>query len=155
MRYPPAIRYTPERSGVHLAMAALIATILVALCAYFMPANGQFSLKKGLFVVLAALTCLWLLHDAWKQPRGQLHYAQGQWTWQREGQDIAGTCVLHLDLQNYMLVSFAVQHSDNSSLFKTIQWFHLEARQVDPAIWGKLRRAVHARVEPSHEAVAL
>jgi hypothetical protein len=155
MRYPPAIRYTPVRSGVYLLVAVLIATILIALCAYFMPANGHFSLKKGFFVVVAAWVCLWLLHDAWKRPLGQLHYAQGQWVWQQGGQNIAGTCALHLDLQSYLLVSFVAQHSRNSLLFKTTQWFHLEARRVDPMTWGKLRRAVHAQVEPSHEAVAL
>jgi hypothetical protein len=155
MRYPPAIRYAPVRSGVYCVVVMLIAIILIATYSYFMPVNGHFSLKNSFFFLLVALVCLWLLHDAWKQPLGQLHYAQGQWSWQREGQAIAGTLRLHLDLQNYVLVSFAAQHSNNSFLFKTTQWFHLEARQVDPTTWGKLRCAIHAQVEHSHEAVAL
>ncbi len=155
MRYPPAIAYLPARSRVYCVVAMLVTIILIALCAISMPANGHFSFKNSLLMGFATAVCLWLLHDAWRHPRGRLHYAQGQWIWQLGPQEIAGTLHLHLDLQNYLLVSFAAQHGNASFLSKTTQWFHLEARQVDPATWGKLRRAFHAQVEPSHEAVAL
>jgi hypothetical protein len=162
MRYPPALSFTPGRSRVYLAVAILIAINLIALCAHFTTVSSHFSLKTGLWMLFAAASIIWLLIDAGKRPRGQLAYAQGQWTWRHADQEIQGTCALHVDLQNYMLVSFvpsADAHLPRTgiSLIKT-QWFHLEARHVDPAAgllaWQALRRAVHAQVEPSHEELA-
>jgi hypothetical protein len=159
MRYPAALSYTPARSRWYGCLVLLITIILIAAAAINTGAGGLFSLKNSLFSVAAVAVSMWLLHDAWKQPRGQLHYSQGQWSWQLADREIAGTLRLHLDLQNYILVSLHAQHSNNSFLSKTTQWFHLEARQVDQAAghvaWGQLRRAVHAQVEPSHEAVAI
>ena len=109
------------------------------------------------------MVSLWLLHDAFHKPRGQLHYAQGVWTWQLETQEIPGTLHLHFDLQSYMLVSFVALHENKSLLPKTTQWFHLEAGYFKLAggssDWAALRRAVHAsasvHTEPAHEAVGL
>jgi hypothetical protein len=159
MRYPAALSYTPARSRWYACLALLITIILIAFVAINTGASGLFSLKNSLLSAAVAAVSIWLLHDAWRQPRGQLHYSQGQWRWQREGGEIAGTLRLHLDLQNYLLVSLHTQHGNNSFLSKTTQWFHLEARQVDQAAghvaWAQLRRAVFAQVEPSHEAVVI
>ncbi len=106
---------------------------------------------------------LWLLRDAFRSPHGQLHFAQGQWQVRLDGEPIAGTLRLQLDLQNYMLVSFAPHapnqapaHQSATGFFRIkTQWFHLEARHVDPATgpsgWLALRRAVHAGPQPNHE----
>lgn len=161
MRYPPAITFTPQASWVYRAAVLLVTIILIAACAYSMPANGQFGLKNSVFLALAAFASLWLLRDAWKRPQGSLLYAQGQWLWLREDQEIAGTLSLHLDLQSYMLVSFKA-HAAQSSFFQTTtQWFHLEARHADhaaspanPGAWLALRRAIHSPMEPADEAVA-
>jgi hypothetical protein len=162
MRYPPALSYTPQRSQVYASAAVLVTIVLIALCAYSIPASGHFSFKNGLFMGLAVAASLWLLFDAYRKPRGQLHYAQGVWTWQLESQEIPGTLHLHVDLQTYMLVSFAALHENKSLLPKKKQWFHLEAGHFKSAggssDWAALRRAVHVsvsvRAEPAHEAVA-
>jgi hypothetical protein len=161
MRYPPALRFTPRASWVYGAMALLITIIFIAACAVSMPASGSFSCKSGIFMALAGLSSAWLLFDAWKKPKGSLHYAQGQWHWAHESQEIAGTLRLHLDLQSYMLVSFKT-HSTQKQLFQTkTQWFHLEVRHADHAAspahaeaWLALRRAVYSPMEPADEAVA-
>jgi hypothetical protein len=159
MRYPPALTFTPRASWTYRGMALAATIILIASCAVFMPANGQFSFKNSIFLALAAFASLWLLRDAWKRPQGNLYYAQGQWHWLHEDREIAGTLRLHLDLQNYMLVSFRA-HSAHNRLFQTTtQWFHLEARHADHAVsqaqaWGALRRAVYSPMEPNDEAVA-
>lgn len=112
-------------------------------------------------MALAGLASAWLLFDAWKKPKGSLHYAQGQWLWLNDDKEIAGTLRLHLDLQSYMLVSFTA-HTAQDKLFQTkTQWFHLEARHADHAAppaqaeaWLALRRAVYSPMEPTDEAVA-
>jgi hypothetical protein len=158
MRYPPALTFTPRASWVYRAMALGAAIILIAACAVFMPASSQFSLKNSLFLALAAFASILLLRDAWKRPIGCLHYAQGQWHWLHQDQEIAGTLRLHLDLQSYMLMSFTA-HTAQYKLFQTTtQWFHLEARHTDHAanlgVWLVLRRAIHSPMEPTDEAVA-
>jgi hypothetical protein len=158
MRYPPALTFTLRASWVYRGMVWVLTIILIAACAVSMPASGQFSFKNSVFLALVAFASVWLLLDAWKRPNGSLHYAQGQWHWLHEDQDIAGTCALHLDLQSYMLVSFRA-HSAKHKLFQTrTQWFHLEARHTDqaanPGVWLALRRAIHSPMEPTDEAVA-
>jgi hypothetical protein len=147
---------------MYLVIAMLFAINIIAICLYSIPAIGHFDLKNGLWVLLAVMSVAWLWSDAIKRPRGQLMYSQGQWAWRDADRDIQGTLRLHLDLQIYMLVSFAP--SASAQRLKTeffpikTQWFHLEARHVDPAArqpsWQGLRRAVHAQVEPSHEELA-
>jgi hypothetical protein len=168
MRYPPALIFAPKRSRMYGAAAILIAILLIALCAYSMPASGHFELKNAVVMLLAAVASLWLLRDALQRPRGQLAYAQGQWVWQSADGETAGTCALHLDLQVYMLVSFAPSAQTQSATtgffpIKT-QWFHLEARHVDHGAalaslagqpcWQALRRAVYAQAQSSHEELA-
>jgi hypothetical protein len=155
MRYPPALIYTPGRSRVYLVVACGVTMILIALCAHSVPATGQFGLKNVALMLLSACAAIWLLRDAWAQPRGQLHYAQGQWLYAQESQETVGTLQLHLDLQSYMLVSFLPQQPSGRFFLKTTQWFHLEATQIDPAAgkaaWLALRRAVLAASEHSLE----
>jgi hypothetical protein len=159
MRYPPALTFTPGSSGVHRLFASAFTIILIALCAYFITVNGLFNLKNSAFALLCLCLATWLLLDAWRKPRGQLQFSQGQWIWLHADQEIQGTLRLHLDLQTYMLVSFAPsalasQRRTGFFPIKT-QWFHLEARHADPAArsqcWLALRRAVHAQVAHSHE----
>jgi hypothetical protein len=127
-----------------------------------MGGNGRFSIQNGIWILFASACIIWLLIDAGRRPRGQLAYAQGQWVWRHTDQEIQGTLRLHFDLQPYMLVSFVpstAAYSLKTGIFpiKT-QWFHLEARHVDPAAgllaWQALRRAVHAQVEHGHEELA-
>ncbi len=166
MRYPPAISITPAASRVYRVAAALIAIILIALYAGFITANGLFNLKSSVLATLALLISLWLMWDAWliwllphRAGKEQLHFAEGLWTLQRGDAQIPGTLRLHFDLQRYMLVSFATcsqTHPNTTGFFRiTTQWFHLEARQLDPATsflsWSALRRAVFAAAEPVHE----
>ncbi len=154
MRYPPALSYTPQRSRVYASVVALITIILIALCVDFIPASGHFSLKNSVFLLLTAAVSLWLVYDAYRKPRGHLHYAQGVWTWQLENQEIAGTCALHVDLQTYMLVSFVACQENSRHLSKTTQWFHLEAGQfANSSHWAALRRAVYSPAQPAYEAV--
>jgi hypothetical protein len=160
MRYPPAICHTPVRSRVYLMVVLLIAIILIASCVYSMPANGHFSFKNSLLLMLSLIASLWLLRDACKPPGGQVQYAQGQWVWQREGLETAGTLRLHLDLQSYLLVSFVDHHHNHNRLQLTkTQWFHLEARHLhhvaNSSSWTALRRAVHAQVKSGYETVAV
>jgi hypothetical protein len=153
--------FTPRASWVYRGIALLITIILIAACAAFMPANGLFSFKNGLFLMLVACTCPWLLRDAWKAPQGSLHYAQGQWYWLHDNQETPGTLRLHFDLQTYMLVSFSA-HSVPYKLFPiTTQWFHLEARHLDHAAspaqagaWAALRRAIYSSMESADETLA-
>jgi hypothetical protein len=159
MRYPPALSFTPARSRVYGAVACIATIILIALCLYSIRANSLFSIKDSVWVGFCACVSAWLLYDAWRAPRGQLVWAQGQWHLQLNGESVAGTLRLHFDLQQYMLVSFvpsAPGHSAITGFFQiTTQWFHLEARHVDPAAgpsgWLALRRAVYAAVVPTHE----
>lgn len=160
MRYPPSLLFTPRASRVYRSTAVFITMLLIAACAYSMPLNGEFPSEKILCVAMALLISIGLLRDAWRPPRGSLHYTQGQWHWVQGDQQTAGTCVLHLDLQTYMLVSFTA-HCAQEKLFQTTkQWFHLEARHVDHAAiaadagqWGALRRAIYAPMAPADEAV--
>ncbi len=160
MRYPPALTFTPRPSWVYRAAALLVSIILIAACVKFMPASGSFSYKYGIFLSVAVIACLLLLRDAWKPPQGRLRYAQGRWHWVCNSQEVEGTCVLHLDLQSYMLVSFTA-HSAQNRFFQTTQWFHLEARHADHAAspantgaWLALRRAVCSSLDPADEALA-
>ncbi|MBS7808946.1 hypothetical protein [Variovorax sp. PCZ-1] len=161
MRYPPALTFTPSASWAYRAFALLITLILIASCAVFIPANGHFSLKIMAYLALAAGASGWLLHDAWKKPRGSLHYAQGQWHHLQDQREIPGTLGLHIDLQAYMLVSFRAHSANNRLFHTTTQWFHLEARHLDHAAqapahagaWSKLRRAVHSPMGSADEAV--
>lgn len=152
MRYPPAVTFTPGVSWVYRFFAALVALILIALCAVSAVDISQLPLKNTLPMALAGLACIWLAQDAFRRPPGSLRYAQGQWYWLSADQEFAGTCVLHFDLQSYMLVRFTEQPATRSLFPKTTQWFHLEARRKDPVAgaangrkaWMALRRALHA-----------
>ncbi len=153
MRYPPAMTFTPAASWVYRSVACLVTLILIALYAVSAMADGLFSLKSGVFLMLALMASCWLLRDAWKRPQGSLHFAQGQWCARVSEQEIVGTCTLHLDLQAYMLVSFRAHPSDNKHLVPRTQWFQLEARHEDPAAgkqaWLSLRRALYASTAPT------
>ena len=146
MRYPPALTFSPGASWVYRLVAWIITIILIALGAYSMPANGLFSLKNSVFLMLAASASLFLLRDAYRRQQGSLHYTQGVWHWQHGEETIAGTCVCHLDLQSYMLVRFCAHPAQNKPFLKTTQWFHLEGRHADyaatPGGWLALRRAI-------------
>lgn len=168
MRYPPALIYTLRVSHVYRAASCLTAIILIALCAYSMPAIGHFGFINWVGAAFSALACVGLLRDAWRAPQGQLHFAQGVWHWLPAGAALAdaslpGTCTLHIDLQSYMLVSFTPQSSNKKFFHTTTQWFHLEdnSQEGDAAQsqwaascdWLALRRAVLAGT-PRHEASA-
>ena len=156
MRYPPAVTFTPGVSWVYRVFAVLNTILLIALCAVLAGGNGQFSIRNTMPMALAGLACIWLAQDAFRRPPGSLRYAQGQWYWLSADQEFAGTCVLHLDLQSYILVRFTKQPATRSLFSKATQWFHLEARHEDPAAgiangiadgrdaWMALRRALHA-----------
>ena len=148
MRYPPAVTFTPGVSWVYRVFAVLNTILLIALCAVLAGGNGQFSIRNTMPMALAGLACIWLAQDAFRRPPGSLRYAQGQWYWLSADQEFAGTCVLHLDLQSYILVRFTKQPATRSLFSKATQWFHLEARHQDPATgtqaWQALRRALHA-----------
>ena len=155
MRYPPAFTFTPGASWAYRTVAVMITTFLIALCAVSLPANGLFSLKFSVLAALAALASIWLLRDAYRSPQGSLHYTQGAWYWQRDDQHIAGTCVCHLDLQSYMLMSFTAHPTHNKPFLKTTQWFHLEGSHADqaanPGGWLALRRALFCPMEAERE----
>jgi hypothetical protein len=168
MRYPTAFSFTPGRSRVYLTVVGSITIILIALCAYSMPAGGHFRLQNGVWMLFAAVCIIWLLIDALRRPRGQLVYAQGRWARRIADQQIEGTLRLHLDLQNYILASFepsadAGQSTTGIFSIKT-QWFHLEARHADHGValassasqpsWQALRCAVHAPGASHHEELA-
>ena len=139
----------------------MLAIILIATSAAFMPASNPFSLQNSLFLVLAGASSLWLLCDSFARQRGSLRYAQGQWHWLHEDRELAGTLSLHLDLQSYMLVSFTAHAAPDKFFQTTKQWFHLEARHIDHAatpalsgVWSSVRRAIYSPVERADEAVA-
>ncbi len=123
-----------------------------------MPANGHFGIENALFVLISTVAAAWLLRDAWKAPMGRLHYAQGAWYWLQENAKLEGTCVLHFDLQSYMLVSFKALASNNKSSPITTQWFHLESKHGDAAAdqhaWLALRRAIYASASPANAIVS-
>ncbi len=148
MRYPPAITHTLGASWGYRSVACIVATFLIAIYADFVWASDHFSLIDGTLMLLGGGMSLWLLIDAWRKPHGALHFAQGQWHWLQANEETAGTLRLHFDLHNYMLVSFVPHQRSGGFFLTTTQWFHLEARQVDPAAgwsaWLALRRAVHA-----------
>jgi hypothetical protein len=152
MRYPPAIRWPLKSAWAYRGFSLLIAIILIATCAVFMPTNGHFSSQKLIYSGLCAGMVCWLLWDAWRARKhggdGELVYAQGQWLLRQHGQEIAGTLRLHFDLQAYMLASFEqtqLQPSEKkwkralqwmfrsglkpSSVANTRIWVHLEAGQ--------------------------
>jgi hypothetical protein len=166
MRHPPQIRIRPASSRVYRLFASALTIILIALSAYFIRANGQFDLKNGLVVGLLAACSVWLLLDAWRRPTAsqrQWVFSDGQWSQSpperpSEGSQIPGTLRLYLDLQSYMLVSFAPSMPTKPFFLRTTQWFHLEASQEDfvnrPQRWLALRRAVLAPPERGHEELA-
>jgi len=156
MKSPKSIHIEPRRSRVHGCVVVALTIILIALSAYLMPGYGSFGVKNGLWMAAAALVTVWAWASAWQLPAGQLHFAQGQWTWRRAAQELPGTLHLHLDLQNYMLVRFLPNRLNRSlfgSIFSTTApWFHLEARHFsniaqlaeNPAsAWSDVRRAVY------------
>jgi hypothetical protein len=159
MRYPPALRYTPAASNVYRCVACLFTIILIANYLYLACGKGIFYSYNWAWLLLTAAAVAFLQWDAWRSPRGQLEFSQGQWVWQQADQAVQGTFRLHLDLQSYMLLSFAPSaptHPPTKGFLpiKT-QWFHLEARHVDstasPTSWQALRRAVLTQWVPSHE----
>jgi hypothetical protein len=162
MRHPPQIRIRPASSRVYRLFASALTIILIALGAYFIRANGQFDLKNGFVAGLLAACSVWLLLDAWRRPTAahrQWVFSDGQWTeCPPEEPQIPGTLRLHLDLQSYMLVSFAPSMPTKPFFLRTTQWFHLEASQEDfashPLRWLALRRAVLAPAERGHEELA-
>lgn len=162
MRYPPSLSFYPGPSRVYRSLAIMFAILIIALYAAFIRENTVFSIKTGLFGLLAVVVALGLLRDAWKAPEGSLRYSQGQWTWLRPAKEQTGTLLVHLDLQAYLLVSF-IPHSNNNRFFSIRRtWFHLEAQHADPApelgsgpvSWLALRRAVYAPGTDVDEAVA-
>jgi hypothetical protein len=159
MRYPPDLNITPRCSVVYRVFGSLITIILIALCVYSIRAAGQFDLKNALLTAICLTAAAWLLWDAWREPQGQLFFSQGQWVLRRGDEELRGTLQWHLDLQNYMLLSFAptapgLMHQAPWHPLKT-QWFHLEARQANRDLglqsWQAWRRAVHACMTPNHE----
>jgi hypothetical protein len=159
MRYPPALQYTLAASVIYRCVACFFAIILIANYIYLAGGKGVFYSYNWAWMLLTACVVVFLQWDAWRSPRGQLQFSQGQWVWQQAGQEIQGTLRLHLDLQAYMLVSFvqsapALVPTASFIPIKT-QWFHLEARHTAPAVsptgWLALRRAVHAQAVPTHE----
>lgn len=147
MRYPPAVTTPLGTSRVYQSFVLIVTIILIALFVYSMPASGYFSLKNSAVSLLSLIAVVGLLCDAWRKPKGVLHYAHGQWEWQLGDRQLAGTLRLHLDLQCYMLVSF-VPIAQSHPFFPTTQWFHIEAwpSQADnhASVWLALRRAVYA-----------
>lgn len=163
MRHPPQIRIRPASSRVYRLLASVLTIILIALGTYFIRANGLFDLKNGpvtgVVAGLLAASSAWLLLDAWRRPspsQRQWVFSDGLWAeCPPEGPQIPGTLRLHLDLQSYMLVSFAPSMPTKPFFLRTTQWFHLEASQEDfvsrPQRWLALRRAVLAPPERGHE----
>jgi hypothetical protein len=170
MRHPPQISIRPASSRVYRLFASALTIILIALGAYFIRAIGQFDLKNGpvagIVIGLLAACSVWLLLDAWRRPSAsqrQWVFSDGLWAQSppegsSEGPQIPGTLRLHLDLQSYMLVSFAPSMPTKPFFLRTTQWFHLEASQEDfasrPQRWLALRRAVLAPPERGHEELA-
>lgn len=156
MRYTPPITIRLQSSRVYTAFAALLAIVLIAVWAAFIWARAQFGLFELACALGVAAVCLALWRDARRQPEGQLHYAQGVWLWHTEGRELAGTLRVHLDLQGYMLVSLAEHRGALLNSKTTMQWVHLEAKQIEkaagPGAWFALRRAVYG-ARASHETV--
>lgn len=158
MRSPPNAQIDLGPSWVYRSLAAGVALLLIALCVVFIRAEGLFSLKVTLWLACSLVVMAWLLRDAWRQRTGQLQFSQGQWLWQNGANQVAGTLRVHLDLQDYILVSLIPLHSKSRFLSLTTTWFHLEARHASsafgPASWPAVRRAVYALSGPEHEAMA-
>jgi hypothetical protein len=156
MRYPPPITIALQPSRGYIAFAASIAIVLVALYAAFIWARPQFGMLEAVLALGGVAVCLALLRDACVQASGQLQYAQGAWLWQTDGGQRTGTLHIHLDLQRYMLVSLVANRGVLSLPNTTMQWFHLEAEQIEKTMgfgaWLDLRRAVYAGA-PHHEQV--
>jgi hypothetical protein len=168
MKSPNSIHIEPRRSVVHVCAVVALAIILIAIYVYLMPGNGSFGVKNGLWMAAAALVTVWAWASTWQLPTGQLHFAQGQWTWCRAAQELPGTLHLHLDLQNYMLVRFQPNRLNRflfGSIFSTTApWFHLEARHFSAtaqsaenptSTWSNVRRAVYFPSAASTEPLSL
>lgn len=156
MRYPPPITIRLQSSRVYTAFAVLMAIILIAVWAVFIWARAQFGILELALALGVAAACLALWRDALRQPEGQLQYAQDAWLWHTEGRELAGTLRVHLGLQGYLLVSLAEHRGVLSISNTTMQWFHLEAKQIEQAAgsgaWVAMRRAVYG-AGPPHETV--
>jgi hypothetical protein len=158
MRFPPALVFTPAASRVYRVVAVAVALYLIAICVHLARATAGFDFKNLALAGFCFGVLVWLLRDAWRQPRVQLRYAQGQWFCVEGEQEWPGTLRVHLDLQSYLLVRFVPAQHNNSLDRRTSVWFHLEARHARlspaPGAWLALRRAVYALDVADHESVA-
>ncbi len=144
MRYPPAISIEPQGSGLYRAVVMVFAMLIIANYSINTGANGLFSLQNTALALVSGLVLTWALIDAWRRPVGTLQFSEGQWLLMQVEQPMVGTLSLHLDLQTYMLVRFQAQATTSDTSPIKTQWFHLQARRLDPATWLALRRAVHS-----------
>ena len=90
----------------------------------------------ALLVLAAGLCAAW---SWWRAPGGALSWDGESWSWSAAGQESAGSLVVSLDLQHWLLLRWA---GGNAS-----RWLWLErARYVER--WEDLRRAVYSRARP-------
>jgi hypothetical protein len=158
MRYPPPITISLQSSRVYTVFAVLVAITLLAIWAVFIWSGAQFGISELAWALGVAAVSLALWRDAIRQPVGQLQYAQGPSLWHTAGRQSAGTLRVFLDLQGSLLVSLAAHRGVLSISNTTMQWFHLEAKQIEKAAgseaWVALRRAVYGARTPHETVVA-
>jgi hypothetical protein len=160
MDSPPAATI---RLGVSWWYRAMVGGATALLVVGFATLHGASNPWGGVTAVAwgaAGFAMAWAWWDAWRAPKGALHYAAGDWVLARNGAEAMGTLHVVIDLNVYLLVKFIPQdaglHNYSINMPQSpALWLHLEPRnvrgaqkpntaQLQAADWLALRRAVFA-----------
>jgi hypothetical protein len=142
---PEAVSFTAKHSLAWVFFLSLLAIVLIATYAYFLPANGQFGWYRWAGGLSLLLLCLGLARLAWRQPRGRLRFDGIGWWWQPQGDaaDQVLTLELALDLQSHILLR-CTSTTATYPAKQHVQWMCL-SRSSAPQVWLLFRRAVYWR----------
>jgi len=143
MHSAPAVSYPVRRSRFHaLLLACVVAVGAATLVTWVMQAD-QWQGRHFVAWLAWLLSALMAAVGWWRAPQGVLQFVDGRWNWLGQGQSVAVTVAVQIDLQHTLLVL-------TQDMLSKTRWLWLE-RRCQPLRWADLRRAVFA---PPRKAVA-
>lgn len=141
----PAVGFPVGRSRFEAWVSALAWLAGAATCGGWLWQASPWGWRQGLGVALVLGTGTWAWR-AWHASTAAVLRWDGQNWWRETGQAAqTGRVAVHLDFQNYLLLSLSVEPGSRD-------WFWLERRAAPPG-WNALRRAAYSqagRNSPKH-----
>jgi len=136
--HAPAVRYPVGRSRFHGVLVVLLSFLGALALALWVVLSDAFTVRHVAGWVVWVGTTLWAALTWWRSSLGELVYDGHGWLWTQQGQSVAVSVRVELDIQNTLLMQMS------QATGRHPRWLWLE-RSGQPTLWRALRRAAFAQ----------